>query len=81
MGTYEHRRIDTLTVTVHTSPCSRAYRAAATSSIQTMTVGTGITPVHERLRVPTFLSIRYADRDARGLYRRSGISPCPEDAY
>ena len=32
------------------------------------TVGTGITPVP-------------AAHAARGLYRRSGISPCPEDTY
>ena len=37
-----------------------------TSSIQTVyTVGFGVAP-NQRLR-------------ARGLYRRSGISPCPED--
>ncbi len=29
------------------------------------TIGIGITPIHANM--------------ARGLYRRSGISPCPED--
>ena len=38
------------------------------SLIQTVTVGTGITPVH-------------AAGAARGLYRRWGITPRPEDKY
>jgi len=40
-------------------------QAALSSSIQTLTVGIGVSPI---LR-----------RSVRGLYRRSGISPCPED--
>ena len=33
MGTYEHRRIDTLTVTVHTSPCSREIATATIENV------------------------------------------------
>ena len=37
------------------------------SSIQTLTVGTGVSPVQFRLL------------GSSGLYRRSGIAPCPEE--
>jgi hypothetical protein len=45
------------------------------SSIQTITVGSGVAPGHAR---SNDLS---RDYKARGLYRRSGITPCPEGNY
>src|SRR5687767_7628203 len=46
------------------------------SFIQTITVGLGVPPSHAHLVI---LSGR--EGSARGLYHRSGITPCPEGFY
>ena len=46
------------------------------SFIQTITVGLGISPSHTHLRIPEEF-----EGSARGLYHRSGITPCPEGYY
>ena len=47
------------------------------SSIQTVTVGSGVAPDHARF--PNEESD--VPKQARGLYHRSGIAPCPEGFY
>ena len=47
------------------------------SSIQTITVGSGVAPDHARF--PNEESD--VPKQARGLYHRSGIAPCPEGYF
>src|SRR6266508_7019077 len=46
------------------------------SSIQTVTVGSGVPPDHAHLVI-----LSGCEGSARGLYHRSGITPCPEGFY
>ena len=54
------------------------------SFIQTITVGLGVPPGHapgvEEL-APVFQQQAVGLHTARGLYHRSGITPCPEGFY
>lgn len=51
--------------------------ASLPSSIQTLTVGPGVSPGHAHLLV----ILSECEGSARGLYHRSGIAPCPEGSY
>jgi hypothetical protein len=59
---------------IHTNPVQAC---AIPSSIQTVTVGSGVAPDHARF--PNEESD--VPKQARGLYHRSGIAPCPEGYY
>src|SRR5699024_7574935 len=68
LGYTSHRKIKVFSHTIFSS---------TSSPIQTLTVGSGLTPDQPRCEYLCFVG--HGLKQSSCLYRRSGIAPCPED--